>query len=132
MRKFPFIVALGLVAVTSSVQSKPRLSGEERVAREVEGRVAGEPVACIHSTAVHSSRIIDNEASCSTHGSTIYVNRPARRRQSPTGGTLLVTRPSARCCAHRRPCGCTTPRRGWRPARSSGDFVPYRRQRPAR
>jgi hypothetical protein len=133
MRKIPLLVALALVAATSAAQSKPRLSGEERVAREIEGRIAGEPVDCIPLHQVHSSRIIDDEAIVFDAGSTIYVNRPRGGRQSLDQWDVLVTRPFGSTL-----CNTDVVRLYDATARMEtgivflGDFIPYRRERRGR
>ena len=74
------------------VQAAPRLAPEARLARALEGRVAGEPVDCIDLRRVSSSQIIEDTAILYDAGSTIYVNRPRMGRESLDRWETLVTR----------------------------------------
>lgn len=56
--------------------AKPKMSGEEQLAKILEGRVAGEPVDCISLWDARNSRVIDKTAIVYDAGSVIYVNRP--------------------------------------------------------
>lgn len=92
MRKITAILSAALVLATASAQAGPRLSGEEKLAREIEGRVAGEPVRCLPFHRIQSSRIIDDTAIVYDAGSTLYVNRPRAGRESLDQWDTLVTR----------------------------------------
>src|SRR5688500_16819792 len=92
MRKITAFLATALVLATTSAQAAPRLSGEEKLAREIEGRVAGEPVRCLPFHRIRSSRIIDDTAIVYDAGSTLYVNRPRAGRESLDQWDMLVTR----------------------------------------
>lgn len=50
--------------------------GEQRLAKALEGRVAGEPENCIQLNRITSSTIYDDTAIVYRVGSTLYVNRP--------------------------------------------------------
>lgn len=133
MRKHSLIVAASLAALSASAQSAPRQDGEARLARAVEGRVAGEPVDCIPLHHVRSSTIIDNEAIVFDAGSTIYVNRPRAGRESLDHWDTLVTRPfGTRLCSIDvvRLMDSTT--RIETGTVFLGDFVPYTRKRRGR
>ncbi|HEX8466491.1 MAG TPA: hypothetical protein VF620_01650 [Allosphingosinicella sp.] len=92
MRKITASLSAALVLATASAQAAPRLSGEAKLAREIEGRVAGEPVRCLPFHRISSSRIIDDTAIVYDAGSTIYVNRPRAGRESLDRWDTLVTR----------------------------------------
>ncbi len=100
MRRF---VALSLTAIAlaaAPLQAAPRLTGEAELARLIEGRVAGEPVDCVHLRRIRSSRIIDNTAIVYDAGSTIYVNRPRSGRESLDNWDTMVVKPFAsRLCS---------------------------------
>ena len=78
--KLPIALAAAVTAATFSLapmaEAKPRLTGEEKLAKELEGRVAGKPVDCIYLPTITSSRIIDRTAIVYEAGRTLYVNRP--------------------------------------------------------
>jgi len=86
-----FTAAAMLLAGTS-VSAKPRLTGEERLAKLLEGRVAGEPVDCISTVVNKSSQVIDKTAIVYGSGRTIYVQRPRSGASSLDSDDVLVTR----------------------------------------
>ncbi|SFR78684.1 hypothetical protein [Sphingomonas jatrophae] len=93
MRIKSFVAAgLALAAAVSPV-SAARLSPEDKLAKALEGRVAGEPVNCIPFTSARSSQIIDGQAIIykSGAGGTIYVNRPRIGADQLDDDDILVT-----------------------------------------
>ena len=74
--------------------------GEARLARMLEGRVAGEPVRCISTFRSDTPEIIDRVALVHHDGKTIYVGRPERPRSLDSRDILLVERfSSSQLCA---------------------------------
>ena len=90
MRKIAIALAAALLA-GPALQAKERLTGEQQLAKMLEGRVAGEPVSCIPLHRTSSSRIIDGTAIVYDSGRTIYVNRP-RHPDSLDSDDIMVTR----------------------------------------
>ena len=83
--------ALAAVPAASAVAAD-RASPETRLARDLEGRVAGEPVDCIDTSRFHS-RIVDGTAIVFEGvGRTLYVNRPRGGQRSLDSWDILVTR----------------------------------------
>lgn len=132
MRKFVIklvFAAAGaaLLAGAGAVQAKPRETGEERLARLIEGRVAGAPVSCIHRSDQNDLQIIDKTALVYGSGRTIYVNRPRNARDLDSND-ILVTRLTGS-----QLCKLDSVRLRDRMANMPtgflllGDFVPYRR-----
>lgn len=76
MRIAPLLLVAGAALLASSPTfAAPKLTGEARLAKMLEGRVAGDPVSCIP---LHNSRdqtVIDKTAIVYEAGRTIYVNR---------------------------------------------------------
>lgn len=64
---------------------------EAKLAKLLDGRVAGEPQDCIHLPSVRSSRIIDRTAIIYEAGSTLYVNRPRSGAHTLDDDDVLVT-----------------------------------------
>ena len=91
MRNVKLLSAAVLVAASAPAVSAPRMDQEARLARALEGRVAGEPVDCINLRNIRSSQIIDRTAIIYDAGSTIYVNRPRGGRASLDRWDILVT-----------------------------------------
>lgn len=74
-----------------ALSAKERLTGEQQLAKLLEGRVAGQPVSCIPLHRTSSSRIIDKTAIVYDAGRTIYVNRPTNA-DSLDDDDIMVTR----------------------------------------
>jgi len=93
MRKaFAAILAAATVmSLSVAADAKPRVSGEEKLARLLEGRVAGEPTDCIYLPRVRSSRIITDTAIVYDAGSVIYVNRPRAGTYGLDDDDVMVT-----------------------------------------
>ncbi len=130
MLKITATLAASLLIASTAAYAAPRLEPEARLARALDGRVAGEPVNCINLRNVRSSQIIDRTAIIYDTGGTIYVNRPRAGRESLDRWDTLVTRThSSRLCSidvvqlfdpgSRMQTGLVF----------LGDFVPYKRGR---
>jgi hypothetical protein len=79
------------LAGAGAVQAKPRETGEQRLAKRLEGRVPGRPVNCLSQSQRDAVEIIDKTALIYGSGNTIYVNRP-RHPESLDSDDILVTR----------------------------------------
>ena len=92
MRKLALAPAAGAALLAGpALSAKERLTGEQQLAKMLEGRVAGEPVSCIPLHRTSSSRIIDGTAIVYDSVRTIYVNRPSKP-QSLDSDDIMVTR----------------------------------------
>jgi hypothetical protein len=93
MRKIALAIAATAALLSGpALQAKaPKLTGEEKLAKLLEGRVAGEPVSCISTFNTRDARIIDKTAIVYDTGRTIYVNRPNDAR-SLDSDDIMVTR----------------------------------------
>ena len=91
MRKIALLAltAAALLAAPA-LQARERLTGEQQLAKLLEGRVAEKPVSCIPLYRTSDSRIIDKTAIVYDQGSVIYVNRP-RYPQSLDSDDVMVT-----------------------------------------
>ena len=95
MRKIALVLAAGAAVLSApAVQAGEKLSGEEKLAKILEGRVAGEPVNCIYLPRVRDTRIIDKTAIVYDAGSTIYVNRPKSGADRLDSHDVMVTKPT--------------------------------------
>lgn len=123
------IATFGLIVVgTVAADARPKLTGEEQLAKMLEGRVPGKPVNCIFMPQVTSSVVIDKTAIVYNAGRTIYVERPKNGASSLSDDDVLVTRmTSPELCTvdtvqlHDRTTGF------WRGFVSLDQFVPYTR-----
>ena len=85
------LAAATALSLSVAVDAKPRVSGEEKLAKLLEGRVAGEPTDCIYLPRVRSSWIISDTAIVYDAGSVIYVNRPRGGANGLDDDDVMVT-----------------------------------------
>lgn len=94
-------LALGVALCTVPVAAGNVNRGEEKLAKLLEGRVAGEPVRCISTMGRDNPQIIDRVALVQGRGATIYVARPSDPRVLDSRDILLIERfSSSQLCAH--------------------------------
>ncbi len=130
MRKVTATLAASLLIATTAGHAAPRVEPEARLARALDGRVAGEPVNCINLRNVRSSQIIDRTAIIYDAGGTIYVNRPRAGRESLDRWDTLVTRTfSSQLCSIDVVQLFDTASRIETGLVFLGDFVPYKKVR---
>lgn len=91
-----FLAALGAPAMAAEQRSE---RGEEQLARALEGRVAGEPVDCIASSRIRSTRIINRTAIVYDTGRTLYVNRPNGARSLDNWDVLVTKQSTPQLCS---------------------------------
>jgi hypothetical protein len=92
MRKLIPLALGGLLAATAPVQAKVPADAEAKLAKELEGRVAGAPVDCVNMRQIRSTRIIDGIGIIYDAGVTIYLNRPRAGAKSLDKWDTLVTK----------------------------------------
>ncbi|PAL22256.1 hypothetical protein [Sphingopyxis sp. GW247-27LB] len=116
-----------LAAAPAAAKDKP--TGEEKLAKILEGRVAGEPQDCITLSSATSSQVVDDTAIVYRIGSTLWVNRPRGGAESLDGDdNILVTKLTGT-----RLCSIDTIELHDRNSHmyagfvSLGEFVPYRK-----
>ena len=86
------VAAAGALMLAGTVaDARPRLSGEEQLAKLLDGRVAGKPVNCIQLSNVQSTRVIDKTAIVYGSGGTLYVQRPRSGASSLDSNDILFT-----------------------------------------
>lgn len=133
MRALASLVLGSLLLAAPVAHAAPRLDPEAKLALELEGRVAGEPVDCVDLRRVRSTRIIDRTAIVYDTGRTLYVNRPTGGRESLDQWDTLVTK-----LHDSRLCSIDVVRLYDSSARMQsgvvflGDFVPYTTPRGGR
>ncbi|PNU04007.1 hypothetical protein [Novosphingobium guangzhouense] len=69
------LAAISLLAVPAA-EARTKLTGEQQLAKLLEGREAGKPVNCIPYSQTQNTTVIDKTAIVYRVGSTLYVNRP--------------------------------------------------------
>ena len=89
---YPALAIAALALGVATAASAAPLSPEARLARMLEGRVAGKPVNCINQRDIRSAEIIDDTAIVYRVGGKIYVNRPRSGASWLDRDDILVTR----------------------------------------
>jgi hypothetical protein len=74
---FAALLAVAAAAPAADKQTREE-KNEEKLAKLLEGRVAGEPVSCIPSFQTNDLQVLDGVALVYGKGETIYVARPTR------------------------------------------------------
>jgi len=124
----PTLLAAAAVAAAPAASAREKLEPEARLAKLLEGRVAGEPQDCIPLSTARSSQVIDKTAIVYKVGSTYWVNRPKGGAESLDDDDVLVTR-----TVGSQLCSIDTVELRDRTSHfytgfvSLGEFVPYRR-----
>ncbi len=90
------IAAATLVAAPSAAGE--RLTGEAKLSKMLEGRVAGEPRSCINTFSNRDSQVVDRTAVVYGSGRTIWVNRPVNARDLDRWDALMVRQHGSQLC----------------------------------
>ena len=85
------LAAATVLSVSVAADARPRVAPEEKLAKMLDGRVAGEPRDCIYLPSIRGSRIIDKTAIVYDAGRTLWVNRPRSGASSLDDDDILVT-----------------------------------------
>lgn len=78
--------------VESEVKAEEMTKGEKRLAKMLEGRVAGEPQSCIRHSPTERSTTIDKTAYVYGRGNTIYVQRTSNPKRIDDRDALVTRR----------------------------------------
>lgn len=90
--------ALGALALTATADARPRLTGEDQLARMLEGRQAGRPVSCLTHSQTRDVQVIEGAALVYGSGRTIYVNRTSRPRDLDSDDILVTKLHTSQLC----------------------------------
>ena len=85
------LAAATVLSLSVAADARPRVAPEEKLAKLLDGRVAGEPQDCIYLPSIRGSRIIDRTAIVYDAGRTLWVNRPRSGASSLNDDDILVT-----------------------------------------
>ncbi len=91
------LIAASLLAAPT-VFAREKLTGEQQLAKILDGRVAGKPVTCIPLNQAQSTQIIDKTAIVYRVGSTYYVNRPTNADRLDSDNILVTKLYSSQLC----------------------------------
>ena len=91
--RFSPMIALAAIGLFSAgaAHAAPAKTPQERLAKALEGRVAGKPVDCIQQRQIQSSEIIEKTAIIYRVGQTLYVNKPESGANFLDRNDILVT-----------------------------------------
>ncbi len=87
-----------LLAAGPAIAGKQRMTGEEKLAKMLEGRVAGEAERCLPMGAASDLKVIDRTALVYGHGNTLWVNRPSNADSLDDDDVLVRTSYTAQVC----------------------------------
>ncbi|HZU63647.1 MAG TPA: hypothetical protein VFF98_08185 [Novosphingobium sp.] len=98
MRKLPasclaMLALAGIGCTAAPATARERLTGEQQLAKMLQGRQAGAPVDCVSIISLGSSTVIDKTAIVYDSGSVLYVNRTDAPDQLASDD-ILVTKTS--------------------------------------
>lgn len=131
------LAAAALIVTPGLAQARPDAKapdkeGEAKLAKMLEGRVAGEPVSCIPVSQTTNTTVIKNTAIVYRVGSTLYVNRPNNADQLD-GDDILVTKlyGSQLCSVDTIELRDRNTSFMWNGFVSLNKFVPYRKGKAA-
>lgn len=119
--------------VAPAAQAKERLTGEEQLAKMLEGREAGEPVNCIPLSQASDTTVIDKTAIVYRIGKTLFVNRPTNADALDNDDILVTRLYGSQLCSidvvqlHDRSAGNM-----WSGFVALQKFVPYKKVKSAR
>lgn len=86
------ILSAAVLAAAPAATAREKIDPEAKLAKLLEGRVAGKPQDCISLFNARSSEIIDKTAIVYKSGSTYWVNRPRGGASSLDDDDILVTK----------------------------------------
>ncbi|WP_156842432.1 hypothetical protein [Novosphingobium aquimarinum] len=108
--------------------ARDRVNGEEKLAKLLEGREAGEPVSCLPLWQTRESQVINKTAIVYGRGNTIWVNRPTNADRLDDRDILVTDlRTSQLCNVDTIQIRDRGPGFFWRGFVGLQDFVPYRK-----
>jgi hypothetical protein len=120
--------ALATLALSAGpAASREKLSGDQQLAKLLEGRVAGKPTSCVNTFTNRETMIVDHTALVLGHGKTIWVNVPSNPRDLDNDDTLITHQFGTQLC--RQDIVRTVDRYSGFPTGAVflSDFVPYTR-----
>ena len=86
------LAAATVLSLAVSADARPKIAPEAKLAKMLDGRVAGEPQDCIFLPSIRGTRVIDKTAIVYDAGRTLWVNRPRSGAESLDDDDVLLTR----------------------------------------
>ena len=97
----PALALAALAAMTVAAGpsvARERMTGDQELAKLLEGRVAGQPRSCINTFTNRNSRVIDGTAVVYGRGRTIWVNVPHNAEDLSDWDAMLVRQHGSQLC----------------------------------
>ena len=91
-------VLAGSALIAGPSVAGERLTGEAKLSKILEGRVAGEARSCINTRTNQNSQVIDGTAVVYGSGRTVWVNRPTNAGDLDRWDALLTRQFGAQLC----------------------------------
>ena len=85
------LAAASVLSLSVAAEARPKIAPEAKLAKMLDGRVAGEPQDCIYLPSIRGSRIVSKTAIVYDAGRTLWVNRPRSGASSLDDDDILVT-----------------------------------------
>jgi len=99
MKKVAIALATAAALLSApALHARDTMSGEEKLAKLLEGRVAGEPVNCLPMSANDDVRVIDKTAIVYGRGNTLWVNQPTNANALDRDDILVRKSHTAQVC----------------------------------
>ena len=99
MKRVAIALATAVALLSApATMAKDKMTGEEQLAKLLEGREAGEPVDCLPYAASSDMKVIDKTAIVYGRGETIWVNRPTNADSLDDGDILVRKSHTAQVC----------------------------------
>lgn len=124
------LLAGGLLVTASTAFAAEKLTGEQQLAKKLEGRVAGKPVSCIPLHDTETMEVIDKTAIVFGWGNTLYVNRPRNAADLDSDNVLVHKSSVGEWCNVDIVTAHTRPEMWFHGTVSLGEFVPYTKVKP--
>lgn len=123
------IVAVAAIAAVPAISyAKEKLTPEQKLAKLLEGRVAGPPQRCLSLSRISSSQIFDKTAIVYRSGGTLWVNRPHGGAASLDDDDVMIVRSvGSQLCMNETVTLRARGSRIYSGFVSLGEFVPYKR-----
>lgn len=99
MRILTLVLAAGAVLLAGSPSfAAEKLTGEAKLDKMLDGRVAGDPVRCIPLLSSRDTTIIDKTAIVYDAGRTLYVNRPSNPASLDSDDIMVTKLHTSQLC----------------------------------
>lgn len=121
-------IAVASLLAMPAADARTRLTGEQQLAKMLDGREAGKPVSCIPYSPTQNMTVIDKTAIVYRVGSTLYVNRPTNADRLDDNDVLVSKMYTSQVCRldtvqlHDRNANFM-----WNGFVGLQDFVPYKK-----